>query len=88
MLAHLRRSLSYSGLMFAARITFPHFSVSRERSLPNSAGEPGSALLPSSAIRALIFGSTRAALISLLSVWIICNGVFLEVPKPTQKLAS
>src|SRR5262249_49409049 len=28
----------HSGLMLAARITLPHFSVSEARSLPNSAG--------------------------------------------------
>jgi hypothetical protein len=31
---------TYSGLMFAARITFLHFSVSLAISFPNSAGEP------------------------------------------------
>ena len=66
--ARLRRSLSYSGLTFAARITFPHLSVSWARSLLKSADDPGSGSLPSSAIRALIFGSARAALISLLSL--------------------
>jgi hypothetical protein len=32
----------HSGLMFAARITLAHFSVSSAISLPKSAGEPGS----------------------------------------------
>ena len=32
----------HSGLMLAARITLPHFSVSAAMSLPKSAGEPGS----------------------------------------------
>src|SRR5262245_16553068 len=40
------------GLMFANLITSPHFSVSSAMSLPNSAGEPGSAVLPRSASRA------------------------------------
>src|SRR5262249_59310405 len=41
----------HSGLMLAARITFPHFSVSSARSLPKLLGEPGSAVLPRSARR-------------------------------------
>ena len=57
----------HSGLMFAARITLAHFSVSAAMSLPKSAGKPGSTVPPKSTSRALIFGSARAALISLLS---------------------
>ena len=38
--------LAYSALMLAARITLPHFSVSSAMSLPNSAGEPASVVLP------------------------------------------
>jgi hypothetical protein len=34
---------AYSGLMLAARITLPHFSVSSAKSLPKSAGEPDNA---------------------------------------------
>ena len=34
------RDADYSGLMLAARITLPHFSVSSAMSLPKSAGEP------------------------------------------------
>ena len=33
---------SHSGLIFAARITLPHFSVSSAMNLPKSAGEPAS----------------------------------------------
>src|SRR5262249_26793126 len=36
----------YSGLMLAARITLPHFSISSAMSFPKSAGEPGSGVLP------------------------------------------
>src|SRR5262249_24347475 len=61
----------YSSLMLAARITLPHFSVSSPMNLPNSFGEVGNAVAPSSAIRALILGSPSAALISLLSLWMI-----------------
>ena len=47
--------------------TFAHFSVSATISLPKSAGEPGS-VVPCSAKRSFILGSTKAALISLLAV--------------------
>src|SRR5215470_5935790 len=57
-----------SALMLAARITLPHFSVSSAISLPKSAGEPGSTVPPRSASRALILGSARPALISVLSL--------------------
>src|SRR5258707_843889 len=59
---------SHSGLMLFARITLPHFSVSSAMNLPKSAGEPGNTVLPRSASRALILGSARPALISLLSL--------------------
>jgi hypothetical protein len=42
----------HSGLMLAARITLPHFSVSSAMNLPKSAGEPGNAIPPRSASRA------------------------------------
>src|SRR5262245_48453033 len=83
-----RKCTHHSGLMFAARITLPHFSVSSAMCLAKSAGEPGSAVAPSSAIRALILGSANAALISLLSLSTISVGVFLGAPMPNQALAS
>ena len=43
------KSSAYSGLMPAARTTWPHFSVSSEMRLPNSAGEPGSGSPPMAA---------------------------------------
>ena len=49
----------HSALMLAARITLPHFSVSSAM-LPKSAGEPGSAMRPNSANRALILGSAQS----------------------------
>ena len=64
-LPDLRPRLHPCGLMLAARITLPHFSVSSAISLPNSAGDPGSATPPRSARRAFILGSARAALTSL-----------------------
>jgi hypothetical protein len=44
-----RRLVDHSGLMLAARITLPHFSVSSAMSLPNSAGESSSTSPPRSA---------------------------------------
>jgi hypothetical protein len=44
--------------------TLAHFSVSLAKSLAKSAGDPGSGVPPSSAIRALILGSAKAALSS------------------------
>src|SRR5262245_47711368 len=78
----------HSALMLAARITLPHFSLSSAMNWPKSAGEPGSAVAPSSAIRALILGSANAALISLLSLSTISVGMFLGAPMPNQALAS
>src|SRR5215475_13872408 len=75
----------HSGLMLAARITLPHFSVSSAINLPKSAGESASAALPNSASRAFSLGSASAALISLLSLSV---GVFLGAPMPYQLLAS
>src|SRR6516164_42541 len=75
-------------LMLAARITLPHFSVSSAMSLPKSAGEPASTTPPNSASRALIVGSARAVLISLLSLSTISAAVFLGAPTPCQMLAS
>src|SRR5262245_10619662 len=57
----------HSALMLAARITWPHFSVSWANSLPNSIAVIGIGRLPRSAMRALILGSARPALISRLS---------------------
>src|SRR5262249_37071113 len=82
------RSAGHSGLMFAARITLPHFSVSSAMSLPKSAGETTSGVTPKTASRAFILGSARPALISLLSLSTMSAGVFLGMPTPYQLLAS
>src|SRR5450631_1519316 len=79
---------AHSGLMLAARITLPHFSVSAAMSFLKSAGERTSVVEPRSAIRAFTLGSARAALISLLSLSTISAGVFLGAPIPAQPLAS
>src|SRR6476659_9565969 len=78
----------HCGLMLAARITLPHFSVSSAMSFPKSAGEPLSTAPPKTASRAMILGSERAALISLLSLSTISAGVVLGAPMPYQALAS
>src|SRR4029077_18356691 len=72
----------YSGLMLAALITLPHFSVSSAMNLARSAGAIVIGTEPSSAIRALIAGSARPALICLLSLSIISGDVFLGAPMP------
>src|SRR5262249_6773608 len=77
-----------SALMLAARIALPHVSVSVVMSLPKSAGEPASAVPPKSANRAMILGSARPALISLLSFSTISAGVAFGAPMPYQELAS
>ncbi len=59
-----RRLLDHSGLMPANWITLAHFSVSSAMNLPKSEGVPASNVLPRSARRVFIFGSTSAALIS------------------------
>src|SRR5262249_28736699 len=78
----------HSALMPANFTTLPHFSVSSAMSLPKSVDESASGVLPRSAIRALILGSARPALISRLSLSIISAGVFLGAPRPIQPLAS
>src|SRR6516165_2733067 len=78
----------YSGLIPANLTTLPHFSVSSTISLLKSAGEPASTVPPRSTSRALILGSARPALISLLSLSTTSMGVFLGAPTPNQVLAS
>src|SRR5262249_34839309 len=68
--------------------TLAHFSVSSAISLPMSAGEPASAVPPSSASRVLIFKSARPALISWFSLSMISFGAFFGAPKPHHALAS
>src|SRR6516164_4802933 len=81
-------SPDHSGLMLASRITLPHFSTLSAMSRPKSAGDPGSTVPPRSANRALILGSARAALISLLSLSTISGGAFQGAPIPLHELVS
>src|SRR5215831_18761224 len=77
-----------SALMPANFTTLAHFSVSSAISFTKSAGEPTSGVPPKSASRALIVGSARPALISLLSLSTMSAGVFLGAPMPVHKVAS
>src|SRR5947209_271597 len=61
----------HSGLMLAARITLPHFSVSSAMSLPKSEDEPASSEASTSANCVFDFGSARIVLMSRLSLSII-----------------
>src|SRR6266852_5570081 len=83
-----RPVITHPGLMLAARITLPHFSISSAMCLPNSAGELGNAELLNSASRAVVLGSARIALVSLLSLSMISGDVFLGAAMPCQPLAS
>src|SRR5262249_1637889 len=69
-------------------ITLAHFSVSVAMNLAKSEGEPGNTAAPRSANRAFNLGSTRPALISLLSLSTISAGVSLGAPIPCSALAS
>jgi hypothetical protein len=57
---NIRLSAAYSALMFAARMTLAHFSVSAAMSFPNSAGVPGSTVPPRLASGALTVSRDRA----------------------------
>src|SRR5262249_6377283 len=83
-----RGRADHSDLMPANLITFPHFSVSAAMKFVNSAGELANTADPKSEIRALIFGSARATLISLLSLSTISAGVAFGAPTPIHPLAS
>src|SRR5262245_39352629 len=80
--------VDHSGLMLAARITLPHFSVSSTINLSKVAGESVVTIVPNSVKRAFTAGSARTALISLLSLSMIGAGVFLGAPTPDQEVTS
>jgi len=82
------RQHGYSALMPAARTTLPRFSVSSTINCPNSVGELVNGRAPSSASRTFIFGSTRPAFISMLSLSTISAGVFLGATIPNHEAAS
>src|SRR5262249_38360582 len=83
--AHVPRQ---SGLAPENLTTFRHFSVSSATSFPKSPGEPPMSEAPSSAKRAFALGSSRIALISLLSLSMITSGVPFGTPTPYHALAS
>src|SRR5262249_30210978 len=80
--------LAQSALTSTNLTTLAHFSVSSAMNLPKSTGEPASAMPPSSARRAFNLGSTRPALMSLLSFSTGSAGVFLGTPTPYHWLVS
>src|SRR5262245_55761776 len=82
------RGIAYIGLMLAATITLPHFLISSEMSLPQSAGEPPSTVPPRLASRALNFGSAMLILTSLFSLSMRSAGVPFGAPMPYHALAS
>src|SRR3954471_19913609 len=86
--AAYRTSAAYSALMLAALITLAQFSVYLTTKRPKSALELANGAMPSSARRALILGSSRAVLISLLRVATMSAGVFLGTVMPTQAVFS
>src|SRR5215471_17743632 len=81
-------SPDHSGLMLAARITLPHFSVYSATKLPNPADELANGASPKSTSRDLNVGSARAALTCLLRIAMISGAVFAGAPSPTQPAAS
>src|SRR5262245_22249868 len=79
---------NHSGLMLAARMTFPSLSVSAATNFPRLAEDSGNGSTPVSASRVATFLSTSAALISRLSLSIISAGVSLRRPRTYQVLKS
>src|SRR5215813_9088687 len=61
---------------------------SSARSLPKSAGEPGSVEAPSSANRVCDLGSARTAFTALLTLLMASPSVLFGAPKPYHALAS
>src|SRR5262245_42486318 len=80
--------LDHSGLMFAIRITSPHFSVSSAMNLPKPAGVSLNTTPPRLARRPPKVASARPALISLFNLSTMSTGVFLGALTPCQPLAS
>jgi hypothetical protein len=78
----------HCGLMLASRITFAHFAVSFATNFAKVAGELANGAPPSSARRAFILGSARAAFISAFNLLTISDGVLLGAAKPYQVLAT
>src|SRR5262249_47091687 len=86
---NIRPALSgHSGLRPANFTTFAHFSVSSTMNFPKSGGVIGIGTPPRSASCALILGSARPALNSLLSLSTTSAGVAFGAPTPYQVLAS
>lgn len=74
--------------MPANLITLAHFLLSEAISLANSPGELETAVLPMSAICALILGSAMIEMIAPLSLSMTAAGVFLRAQMPFHTSAS
>jgi hypothetical protein len=74
--------------MLVARMTFAHFAVSPATNFVKAAGEFANGVPPNSANLALIFGSASAAFISVFSLSMMSDDVFLGAAKPYQVLAT
>ena len=81
-------SRDHSGLMFAARITLPHFSVSSATNFVRTAEGAGNGSMPRSASRVFVLSSARALLISLLSLSTMAAGVLSRKATAYQWVAS
>lgn len=77
-----------AGLIFAARMSFPHFSVSEITNLPKSVLDPGIVVAPSSAKRVLMVVSRRHALIARFNDSTTPVGVSRGAQTPVHPLAS
>src|SRR5262245_13250109 len=84
----VQRIPDHSALMPANLMTLAHFAVSSTMSFSKSNGAPRRSVSPSSANRALVLGSTRAALTDVLSRLTISAGVFLGATRPCHETAS
>src|SRR5215472_3428163 len=85
---HIPPSSDQSGFAFENFATFAHFSISSAMNFPNWAGVIGIGSPPSSASRALSFGSASTAFTAVLSVSTISGGVPLGATMPYHTTAS
>src|SRR5262249_28380640 len=75
-------------VMFAARTTFSHLSISDATYAPNSSGVNTLGVVAPSGRRFLTTGSTRPALISRLSRAMMSGGVPRATPTPHHEFAT
>ena len=83
-----RAGENHSGLMLAARITLPHFSVSSAMSVPNSAGEPRKRRAAQVGKPRLQLGIGETGIDLLIELVDDLGRRVLGAPTPNQLLAS